>query len=155
MRRDGRDTQCLIPLIQQITEQHSVSATDVADARERLGDRGLNLAINIPAAAFFGLISLLTLRRIGRRFSVAEEPIPVVVSVAICALLVGGLTAGFGRLWEGAFEVMRLGNDHLSYRGLRLQWTQHWLEFAAVAAGAFLVAALAHSFATIRPPRSL
>ena len=143
-RRDGRDTQCFAPLVQQIVERHSISAADVAAARERLGDRGLNLAVNVPVTAFFALLSLFLLRRVDRRFAVLDEPIAVVVAVSICALLVGGLTAGFGRLWEGALEVVRLGNDHLSYRGARLQWNRLWLRFAILAAAAFVVTAVAH-----------
>ena len=56
----------------------------------------------------------------------------------------GGLTAGFGRLWEVVFETIRLGNGHLSYRGLRLPWTQHAFAFAALATGAFAIIALVH-----------
>jgi len=57
---------------------------------------------------------------------------------------VGGLTAGFGRLWEVVFETIRLGNGHLSYCGLRLPWTQHAFAFAALATGAFAIIALVH-----------
>jgi hypothetical protein len=154
-RRDGRDAQCFAPLVQQIIERHSVSAANVVAAREQLGDRGLNLAVNVPVTAFFALLSVFLLRLVDRRFTLLDEPMAVVVAVAICGLLVGGLTAGFGRLWEGALEVICLGNDHLSYRGARLQWNRLWLRFGMLAAAGFVVTALAHYGATtIRRRRS-
>lgn len=152
-RTQGREDQCFAPLLQQIVDRHGVTLGDVHAARARLDDRGLNLKVNIPAAGFLGLITLFMLRSIGRRFSIAEEPMPALVAIVICSLLAGVLTAGFGRLWEGALEVIRLGNGHLSYRGLRMQWTRHSFAFAVLAAGAFLVTALAHYVAVrIRTP---
>jgi hypothetical protein len=130
-RQQGRQEQCLAPLFGHVARLHGVSLDDVSRVRETLGHKGLNLGTNLPAALFFALASWLTIRQIYARLSPRDELVAIVVASAAAAVAVGAVTVMFGRLWEGAFEMARLGNDHLSYRGLRRQWIQFAPEFFA------------------------
>jgi len=121
-RWQGRDAQCLMPLFDQIARRHGLAIGDVLVARAALEHKGPNLLVNVPAAAFFTLVAWLALRRIHNRFSVRDELVAIVVASLLAAFAVGGFTVAFGRMWEGVVEMARLGNDHLSYRGLRRQW---------------------------------
>ena len=66
----------------------------------------------------------------------------MIAATAFCSVLVGGATIGAGRLGEALVETVRLGNGHLSYRGLRLPWAQHSVEYAMVAAVVFLLVSI-------------
>ena len=123
---------------------HGVTRVDMEAARQRIADRGPNLLVNGPVAIAMILLATFMLRRIGSRFSIAEEPLAVVTATALCAVLMGGATIGVGRLGEALVETVRLGNGHLSYRGLRLPWAQHSFEYAIVAAVAFLLVSIVY-----------
>jgi hypothetical protein len=143
-RQRGRDEHCLAPLFQHISNSHSLSLHDVLSARERIGDRGLNLGVNVPVGLVVALFAAFLLRQIDSRFSVLDEPLAVACATLVSALFIGGMTAAIGRLWEAVYETIRLGNGHLSYRGLRLPWTQHAIEFAVVATAMFVVVSIGY-----------
>lgn len=143
-RRQGRDRECLTPLFGEIAHRHGVTVDDVRRVRERLTDRGLNLAANVPIGVFYGLVTLFAIRRVHTRFSYQEERLAVVVATVLTSVMVAGVTVGFGRMWEGAVEIVRVGNDHLSYRGLRLVWTQHAGQLFVLGIVLFWMISLAH-----------
>src|SRR5688500_5436087 len=62
------------------------------------------------------------------------------------SVMVAGITVGFGRMWEGAVEVVRVGNGHLSYRGLRLLWTLHAGQLFVLAIVLFWMISLLHDW---------
>lgn len=143
-RQRGRDEQCLAPLFQHIADSHSLPLQDVLSARDRIGNRGISLAVNGPVGLVVGLIAAFLLKRIDRRFSVFHEPLAVAGATLVGALFIGGVSMAIGRLWEAGYETIRLGNGHLSYRGLRLPWTQHALEFAAIATAIFVAVSVGY-----------
>jgi hypothetical protein len=145
-RQRGRDEQCLAPLFQHIANLHSLPMQNLLSARERIGHRGMNLAVNVPVGLVVALLAAFLAQWIDRRFPVSEEPLAVVGATIVSAPLIGGVTLGFGRVWEAVFETIRLGNGHLSYRGLRLPWTQHGIEFAAIATAVFVVVSICYFF---------
>jgi hypothetical protein len=93
----------------------------------------LDPIVNLPIGIFALAAGLLVIRSTSRRFGFEDELPAYTAASIVGAGFVGGLTLGFARLWEGGVEIVRLGNDHLSTRGLRLQWTQHPLELFLVA----------------------
>ena len=106
---------------------------------------GLNLVVNLPVAAFFGVVTLLVLRNIRRRFDGADERAVVAMTSLISAVFVAGLTTGFGRVWQMLSETIRIGNGHLGgQRGLRLPWVQHSFEYFVIVLIAFLVIAVVY-----------
>ena len=138
-RRQGRDELCLTPLFQHVAGLHGVTLGDVHAARARVADRGLNLLVNGPVGVAILGLALVAVSFIKRRFSVTDEAVAVAGATAGCAVLIGSATIALGRLWEAVVETARVGNGHLSYRGLRLPWAQHSLEYAAVAVGVFVL----------------
>jgi hypothetical protein len=94
---------------------------------------------------------------IGRRFSPQEELLPYALAALLASGLVGIVTVGVGGIFEGAIEMFRVGNDHLGYRGLRLQWVQHRPELLAAAIVLFwVIAAATQSFWLTTPhPQSV
>ena len=142
-RWQGRDEQCLTPLLDQMARRHGLSIADVAAARATLEHKGANLIVNLPAAFVFTLVAWLTLYRIYARFSVRDELAAIVVASLLAALVVGGFTVAFGTMWEGFVEMIRLGNGHLSYRGLRRQWIRFAPQLFVLGVSGFWVAATA------------
>src|SRR5262245_49035704 len=140
-RQRGREEQCLEPLFDQIAQRHGLSIDDVVGTRASLDHKGANLAVNLPAALFFLFVTWLTLRQIHARFSFDDERLAIVVASVLAALAVGGFTVAFGRMWEGAVDMVRFGNAHLSYRGLRQQWVQFAPALFVLSAVAFSVVA--------------
>jgi hypothetical protein len=142
-RQRLRVERCYDPLVAGIMARHRVSMADVLDAQQRIGERGLNLVVNAPVAAFFGFSTLSVLRRIRRRFSGADERVAVAIASTIAAVFVAGLTTGVGTVWQMVSETIRIGNGHLGgQRGLRLPWLQHTFEYFIVTLIAFLVIAV-------------
>lgn len=144
VRASGRQEQCLAPLFQHIAGLHGVTLADLEAARQQIADRGPNLLVNGPVAITMIFLATFMLRRISNRFLIADEPLAVVTATALCAVLMGGATIGAGRLCEALVETVRLGNGHLSYRGLRLPWAQHSFEYSIVAAVLFLLVSIVY-----------
>jgi hypothetical protein len=149
-RANGRDTECLMPLLGEIVSRHGVPLEVVLETRRRLGPQGVNLVVDAPIGMFYALLSWLIIRQIYRRFSFQDEMVAVVVASVMAAILVAGLTVAVGRLWEGGIEIVRIGNDHLSYRGLRLRWTRFPLEFFVSGITLFGIISFGHYWLIIR-----
>ncbi|HUQ89898.1 MAG TPA: hypothetical protein VM096_20215 [Vicinamibacterales bacterium] len=141
-RQQLRVERCYNPLIAGIVTRHGVSLADVLAAQQRIGQRGLNLVVNVPVVGVFALLTLLVLRNIRRRFD-PDEWVPVAIASAISGVFVAGLTTGVGRVWQMVSETIRIGNGHLGgQRGMRLPWVQHSFEYFGVALIAFVVIAV-------------
>jgi hypothetical protein len=153
-RRERSRRDCLDPLFARIAAEHGVNRADIDRVRDSLSHRGLNLTTNIPIAFFFLVVSTLLLRMIGRRFSPQEELLPFALAALLASGLVGIVTLGVGAIFEGAIEMFRVGNDHLGYRGLRLQWVQHRPELLAAAIVLFWVIASGYAVLRARDTRS-
>ena len=148
-RQRLRVERCFDPLVAGILTRHGVSMADVLGAQRRIGERGLNLVVNVPVAVLFSVVTLLVLRNIRRRFD--GEHVAVATASVISAVFVAGLTTGFGRVWQMLSEAIRIGNGHLGgQRGLRLPWVQHSFEYFVVAMVAFLVIAAVYHFRVAR-----
>jgi hypothetical protein len=154
LRQRLRLEKCFDPLTAGIVARHGVSMADVLGAQARIGERGLNLVVNLPVLAFFTVSTMFVLRATRRRFGV-EERVAIVAASAISAVAVAGLTTGFGRVWQMTSEAIRIGNGHLGgQRGLRLPWVQYSFEYFIVALAAFLLIALLYHALMINSCRS-
>jgi hypothetical protein len=153
-RREGARRECLEPLFATITAEHGVTRRDIDGVRDSLSDRGMNLTTNIPMAVFYINLSALILLGIGRRFSPQEELLPFSLAAVLASGLVGFVTVGVGGIVEGVIEIFRVGNDHLGYRGLRLQWVQHRPELMVAAMALFWVIAAGYVVFSPRYTRS-
>jgi hypothetical protein len=155
LRQRLRLEKCFEPLMSGIAFRHGVPLSEVLAAQARVGERGLNLIVNVPVTVFFGAVTLIVLRTVRRRFSANDEPAAVAIASLIAAVAVAGLTTGFGRLWQMLSEAIRVGNGHLGgQRGLRLPWVQHSFEYFIVALAAFLLIAVLYHARMIDACRS-
>jgi hypothetical protein len=101
-----------------------VRLTDVHAARQQLAEFGWDAAAQLPLVAFVAFLTIRLGRVIRNRFSSGEMG-AAVVSTLFVSVVLGGLMLALGQLWDGFVEMARVGNQHLTYRALRLGWRQH------------------------------
>ena len=124
-----------------IAQNHDIALADVHAARQTLDRFGWDPLVHVPLAGVYILLTIGFARAIRHRFS-SEEAAAAVFSTVFVSVVLGGLMLGLGQLWDGFVEMARVGNQHLTYRALRLGWRQHsWLVFIA-ATVSFWVAVL-------------
>ena len=129
--------RCLESLIREVAQVHSVTPADVARARERVPDRGLDLPVIVPMSVLFLLSVGYVLRRIERRFG--EEPLPRFLSLAIACVGLSGAFVFVGELWTSVLQMIRVGSQHVGGRVHKLPWLQHQTAIFVVGIGLFWV----------------
>lgn len=72
-------------------------------------------------ALLYAWLSLRAIRWIRGRFD-ADEKVPTVVAVLLASVAVSAGVVLVVQLWAGAVEIVRVGNEHLSYRAGRRSW---------------------------------
>jgi hypothetical protein len=128
--------ECMSKLSAVIGEYHDVSEGQI---REWTGRR--NLALDLPVflsfVVGFSLASKLLMRRLfnGWSFSGAAS----IVAGVVTMLVVSAVGGGVGALWAAFWEVIRLGNTHVSHRAARVPWP---LYLPSLFAAAFLMCSL-------------
>jgi hypothetical protein len=95
----------------------------------------------LPLAGFYLLLTLRFARAIRNRFS-ADETAAAALATLFVSVVLGGLVLALGQLWDGFAEMARVGNQHLTYRALRLGWRQHTALVFVIAVVFFWVAVL-------------
>ena len=114
---------CEQRLIDVVARTHSVSISDVARARDRIPEKGLNLPVNLPVTAFFVFTVLGVTRRIERHFS--DDTLPVMITLVIASVVLAGLFVMVGEFWTSTLQMIRVGNQHVGGRVAKLPWKQH------------------------------
>jgi len=66
-------------------------------------------------------LSLYTIRRIRDRFE-PDETLPIAIAMVLASLAITAAVMLAAQLWGAAVEIMRIGNEHLSYRAGRRSW---------------------------------
>lgn len=116
-RELGRQSQqqCVATLFRAIASTHGVAASEIEGVRPRLADRGFDLPVTIPVV----LLMVFALRRFTRwirnRFD-TDEWTGWVVATLFGSLVIPLAVLGIGGAWAVAVEIVRLGNEHVSYR---------------------------------------
>jgi hypothetical protein len=121
--------RCMASLLAAIANTHDVSMDRVAAARVRARRP---LAWDVVVIVLFTMvyvgISRMIARAIARRFPAGEGWVALVAH-AIAAFGVSACGLQLFDLWAASFEMIRVGNDHLS--GYRASWNP-WHEHLAV-----------------------
>jgi hypothetical protein len=112
---------CTASLLKTVAETHSMSIEAIDKTRTRLAERGANLRVAIPMTFLYLWLSLYTIRRIRDRFE-ADETLPIAVAAVIMSVAVTATVMMAALVWGGAVEIVRVGNEHLSYRASRRLW---------------------------------
>ena len=131
---------CLSSVFEQVARVHGVAVEDVREAakqRPPFFDAAVTLS--------FGLLYVLAADRVAcwirSRFIESSAAAAVVTAAAAAMTALGGIL--LGGIWAAAAEIARIGNDHLSFRGLRIPWHHHVAGlFAAGVALFFAVSAI-------------
>lgn len=114
---------CEQRLINVVASTHSVGISEVARARDRIPEKGLDLRVNVPVTVFFVFTVLGVTRRIERRFS--DELLPTIVTLVIASVALAGLFVMVGEFWASILQMIRVGNQHVGGRVARLPWKRH------------------------------
>jgi hypothetical protein len=111
--------ECMSKLVAVIGEYHDVSEGQI---REWTGRR--NLAFDLPVflsfLVGFSLASRSLMRRLFNGWSFSG--VSVFVAGAVTMVVVSAVGGAAGALWAAAWEVIRLGNEHVSHRAARIPW---------------------------------
>lgn len=116
---------CLSQMFGAIERSHGVTAAEVQVARA-----GRNATYDAAVAVLFlpmyALVSLVVTRRVGQRFP-RDEPLARWVAVCLASVPVSLLGLQGFRLWGAVWEVIRVGNGHMtSIRAAsRSAWVHH------------------------------
>jgi len=140
--------ECEMRLFNTIARNHGVALEDVFEARERLGDNRLDIAVILPIVMLYWFVVVRATGWVRRRFP-RDEAWPALVATLFASLAISATVVLLGGLWAGTVEMLRVGNLHLSYRALRLPWRQQYSQLFIVGVVLFwLVALIRYRFAT-------
>ncbi len=134
---------CMAALFSAIAKNHDVTMQQVRDslARRRLS---FDAAVLLLFAALYCFVAGHVARRVGRRFPVRESPAATLSFTAVTSVAVSVAGALLGETWSFYAEGIRLGNQHLSYRAMRIPWVNHRMEFFLACVFLYWLAAALH-----------
>jgi hypothetical protein len=107
--------KCLAMLFDQIAAAHGLRVSDIDGVRPRLMERGIDLPVTIPVALLFVFAVRRFTRWLRNRFE-ADEWLAWFVASVIGSIILTAVTLAIGAAWAGVVEIVRLGNEHVSYR---------------------------------------
>jgi hypothetical protein len=131
---------CEKRLIETVARMHSVDVSDVARARDRIPERGLDLRVNVPVAVLFVVAVLSVTRRIERRFR--DETLATIITLAVASVAVSALFVLVGEFWTSILQMIRVGSQHVGGRVARLPWKQHEQQIFSIGIALFWTVAL-------------
>ena len=118
-----------------IADEHGVRPAQVRDALMRRPP-AFDLAVFISFFVIYGWLVhalakwMIAAFRLGRLWSVVVATLLASGPIGVAGLMSGGL-------WSGLFEMLRIGNTHMSYRVFRVPWGQHTVGLFAACLGVF------------------
>ena len=114
---------CMTELFEALATHHSVTVAQVRDS-VYYRRTSVDVLILMSFVAFYSMVANPMIRWLSQSafFEVAGLRW-VATSVAACGAAAAGLVL-FG-LYFAAFEMIRIGNTHMSYRAWRHPWVQH------------------------------
>ena len=152
VRRREAHERCEATLFAAISNARMISVEAVRDARRQLDQRGFDWLVNLPMAGFTIATALVMLRMVRKRFP--DDRWPRVVGIVLLSVGLGALVIGVGQVWAFAVEAVRIGNDHLGHRGLRIPWGKHRaVTFTLAMLAMWMIAALPAPGTYLRHPR--
>jgi hypothetical protein len=115
-------TGCMVRLVMTISTNHGVTAQQIANAR---GQRRLSfdLAVALLFSPLYCVGALIACRRLGSRFS-SHQGYTLLVATGLTSVAVSFLGVQFLQLWLMVWEIVRVGNGHMS--GFRAATWNRW-----------------------------
>lgn len=131
--------QCTDTLFQTIASRHGLSVADIQRTRERLGERGIDLPVTIPVFLLLAFALTRFTRWLRRRFE-ADEWVGWIVATVMGSLVVPAVVVAIGGAWAVVLEVVRIGNEHVSFRARPESLRANLLVMFGVGVAASLIA---------------
>jgi hypothetical protein len=131
----GAQQRCRETLVAEVALAHSITVADIARARGRIPERGIDLPVTAPMSGLFLLSAWYVLRRIEGRFG--DEDIPRFVSLAVACVVLSGLFVFLGELWTSVLQMIRVGSQHVGGRVNELPWLKHQKQIFLLGTGLF------------------
>ncbi len=134
---------CMAALFNAIAKNHEVTTQQVRDSLARRC-LSFDVAVLLSFAALYWFVAGHVARRVCRRFPVRESPAATLSFTAVTSVAVSLAGALLGETWSFYAEGIRLGNQHLSYRAMRVPWVSHRMEFFLACVFLYWLAAALH-----------
>jgi hypothetical protein len=145
--RRARD-ECIARLADSIVRDHRVTIEQVDQARLTRPTL-FDPVVLVFYAILYVLVADRTVRWIFRALQPGDS-VRATGSILFVSVGVSAMGVAFGDIWSAVAEVIRLGNDHLSYRGYRIPWSNHRLALFIAGVVLFWLVAVRRSVATAR-----
>ena len=139
---------CLSSVFEHVAQTHGVSVGDVRAAAEQR-PRLFDAAVMISFGLLYVLASGRVVHWIRSRFIESRAATAILTASAAATTAVGGIL--LGGIWTAAAEIVRIGNDHLSFRGLRIPWDHHLPGLFIAGVALFLAVSAVERFARHGP----
>ena len=107
--------KCIATLFDTIARTHGVTVPDINAARPRLMERGIDWPVTVPVALLFAFAVRRFTRWLRNRFAL-DEWVGWIVATVLGSILLTTVTLAIGAAWAMLVEIVRLGNEHVSYR---------------------------------------
>jgi hypothetical protein len=107
--------KCTGTLFQTIASRHGLSVADIERTRARLAERGIDLPVTIPVLLLLAFALTQFTRWLRRRFE-ADEWLGWMVATVMGSVIVPAVVVATGAAWAMVVEIVRIGNEHLSFR---------------------------------------
>jgi hypothetical protein len=107
--------QCTGTLFQTIASRHGLTLADIERTRPRLGERGLDLPVTIPVLLLLAFALTQFTRWLRRRFE-SDEWLGWIVATVMGSVGLPAVVIATGAAWALVVEIVRIGNEHLSFR---------------------------------------
>jgi hypothetical protein len=127
--------ECTAALFGTIASTHQVPMEQVLAVRGAR-PRAFDVAVCVSFTVLYALLVWAVVPVVCRRFS-PDGRWPLLGAFMFGSLVAGATGLQLGELWAVTMEMVRLGNDHLGARGLRIPWGQHRAAIFGVAVGLF------------------
>jgi hypothetical protein len=107
--------QCIAKLFSAIGSTHGLSLSDIEAFRRRLMERGMDLPVTLPVGLLFAFALWRFTRWLRNRFE-PDELLAWVIATLIGSVILTTVVLAIGGAWAVLVEIIRVGNEHLSYR---------------------------------------
>jgi hypothetical protein len=140
--------ECMARLADSIVRDHRVTIEQVDQARLTRPT-----PFDSVVVLFYAILYVLVAHRTVHWIFHALQPgdsVRAVGSIVFVSVGVSAMGVAFGDIWSAVAEMIRLGNDHLSYRGYRIPWNNHRLALFIAGVVLFWLVAVGRSVAMAR-----
>jgi hypothetical protein len=131
--------QCMAMAFDTLAKHHGVTTAQVRDSllyrRKSVDGLILLLFVGLYVAATSAIVRWIS------DGALSEATLLRWVLTMLAACAVTAIGSGLFGLWVTTFEMIRIGNTHMSYRVARTPWSAHWGELLIGGAVLFLLVA--------------